>query len=443
MSQLYSSFSTFWFNNIWVGQKLTKKGQITSQDTKNLKWYQKYRKILAIGIPCCIVWITYFTVMSFGSEIFKTENDFDIWTEIFCPGEVPNSCKNDENSKGTPRYYMTFVMIFGSLVAGATSEGGGAIAFPFMTLVFSVKPTIARDFSLVIQSVGMTSALFTIFFMKVRLVQLHVIVLASISSVFGISLGLEVLADLIPPIYIKMWFAVVFGSFAIALFLVNRHHDRQVFEQIADWNDSKKYFFTIPGINYNFNWRSIVIIVGGFVGGILTALTGSGMDICLFSVLTLLFRVSEKTATPTSVVLMGINTVIGFLYRLIFQNGLEHEAYRFLAVCAPVVVVGAPFGSYLSSNLSRIVLAWFIYILDAVQFIGALVVLKPWNKNAWVLISSGMFLILAVAIFWLMNWQGLRILNRRSKETDKEKEQEKDNLAFTLEFGSNENKIEP
>ena len=30
---------------------------------------------------------------------------------------------------------MTFTMVFASFVAGATSEGGGAIAFPIMTLI--------------------------------------------------------------------------------------------------------------------------------------------------------------------------------------------------------------------------------------------------------------------------------------------------------------------
>ena len=35
-----------------------------------------------------------------------------------------------------------------------TSEGGGAVAFPVMTLALNIKPTVARDFSLMIQSCG-------------------------------------------------------------------------------------------------------------------------------------------------------------------------------------------------------------------------------------------------------------------------------------------------
>ena len=37
---------------------------------------------------------------------------------------------------------------------GMTSEGGGAVAFPVMTLALNIPPPVARDFSLMIQSCG-------------------------------------------------------------------------------------------------------------------------------------------------------------------------------------------------------------------------------------------------------------------------------------------------
>ena len=42
------------------------------------------------------------------------------------------------------------------------------MAFPIMTLVFGIPPPVARDFSYMIQSVGMTAAAFTILWMKVQ-----------------------------------------------------------------------------------------------------------------------------------------------------------------------------------------------------------------------------------------------------------------------------------
>lgn len=44
-------------------------------------------------------------------------------------------------------------------------------------------------------------------------------------------------------------------------------------------------------------------------------------------------------------------------------------------------LTGAPLGSLLGSHLHRLVLASFIYITDGVQFIGALVIVKPWSAE--------------------------------------------------------------
>ena len=49
---------------------------------------------------------------------------------------------------------MTLTMIIGSFIGGATSEGGGAVAFPVMTLALALEPGVARDFVYVSQSAG-------------------------------------------------------------------------------------------------------------------------------------------------------------------------------------------------------------------------------------------------------------------------------------------------
>ena len=74
-----------------------------------------------------------------------------------------------------------------------TSEGGGAVAFPVMTLVFSIKPAIARDFSLMIQSAGMSAAAFTIYFMKVQL-EWHSLILCTLGGLGGSIFGYHVVS---------------------------------------------------------------------------------------------------------------------------------------------------------------------------------------------------------------------------------------------------------
>lgn len=119
----------------------------------------------------------------------------------------------------------------------------------------------------------------------------------------------------------------------------------------------------------------------GFIGGIFSSIGGSGLDMCAFSVLTLLFNVTERGATPTSVVLMAINTAVAFLFRRFIMNGVDPVVYDMWLVCIPVVVIGAPLGAIVSSHCHRQVLAAAIYVLDTVQLIGALVVVQPWSRT--------------------------------------------------------------
>ncbi|OAD19453.1 Permease [Candidatus Thiomargarita nelsonii] len=57
-------------------------------------------------------------------------------------------------------------MIFGSMIAGGTAMGGGAVAFPVFTKILDITPHDAKVFSLAIQGIGMTAASVTIFLTK-------------------------------------------------------------------------------------------------------------------------------------------------------------------------------------------------------------------------------------------------------------------------------------
>ena len=68
-------------------------------------------------------------------------------------------------------WQVALTMVFGSLVGGGTSEGGGAIAFPIFTKLLHIAPRDARSFSLAIQSVGMGAASLSILYLRMVLVQ--------------------------------------------------------------------------------------------------------------------------------------------------------------------------------------------------------------------------------------------------------------------------------
>ena len=287
-------------------------------------------------------------------------------------------------------WFMSVTMVFGSFVAGATSEGGGAVAFPVMTLLFDIQPNVARDFSLMIQSFGMSAASLLIIVQGIK-VEWKAILWSGLGGVIGIALGLTSIAPLVAPAAAKLFFTSLWLAFAIALYLINRHHDREVKTEIEGFEP--KHAAVLFGI--------------GVLGGIISSITGSGLDIITFSLLVLAFRITESIATPTSVILMASNAVAGFFWKGVVLDGMAPEAFPYWYVCIPVVVIGAPLGARFVKNRSRLTIATILYTLIAVQFVGALFV-TPLNPllvaTIVVTFSAGALL------FWLMARMGSKRL---------------------------------
>uniref|UniRef100_A0A914RRE4 Membrane transporter protein n=1 Tax=Parascaris equorum TaxID=6256 RepID=A0A914RRE4_PAREQ len=118
-----------------------------------------------------------------------------------------------------------------------------------------------------------------------------------------------VVDSLLSPAEKKMAFVSIFFSFALALYLLNSEKKRVTFDSIQN--------FTVI--------KAITLMVNGFIGGIFTGVAGSGIDVYSFSILTLLFRISEKVATPTSVVLMSANSMAGFFWRRFMDDAISQH----------------------------------------------------------------------------------------------------------------------
>ncbi|KAK5972763.1 hypothetical protein GCK32_013251 [Trichostrongylus colubriformis] len=234
------------------------------------------------------------------------------------------------------RWQMPAIMLLGSTVAGMTAEGGGAVAFPFMTLCLQIDPVTARDFALMIQSFGMGCALFAVLYMRIQIEE-RSLLFGCLGSIPGMILGFAFVDELFDGPQKKMLFVSIWCSFAIALYLLNSQKKRITYSTIPDFKP----------------WKAMVLVATGFVGGIFTSFAGSGVDICIFSINTLLFRVSEKTATPTTVVMMGLNSIIGMYCRAVWYANVSEITFEYLKVTIPVAVTMAPVGSFLGSHFHR------------------------------------------------------------------------------------------
>lgn len=255
----------------------------------------------------------------------------------------------------------SLTMTLGSMIAGGTSMGGGAVAFPVFTKVLHIDPHNAKLFSLAIQSIGMSAASVAICLTGIK-VEWRIIRWGSLGGIFGIFLGLGFLAPVLPPDIIKMSFTMMATSFGITLLALNRR--------------TRNYHFCMPIWT---NRERFILFFAGFLGGMMSGLVGSGIDIFTFSVMVVLFHFCETVATPTSVIMMAFNAIVGFGFQLFILKDFSEPVVSYWLAAVPVVVVGAPVGAMLCSMMTRQMIANILIGLILVEVITSLLLvsIKP------------------------------------------------------------------
>lgn len=255
---------------------------------------------------------------------------------------------------------ITLTMAFGSFIGGATSEAGGAVAFPVFTKLLAIPAKQAKLFSLATQSIGMGSAFLTILLLRIR-VEWRAIFWTVLGSIPMLPVGLS-LAGVLPSSAVRILFTVVQCSFALALYLHNRKPDQCRNDALPQCTARERG----------------ILLLFGMVGGLVSGLLGSGLEVIVFSVLVLLFRLCEKTATPTVIVMMVLTTWAGFAMILARGEFVAPVTDYWLAAI-PIVVVGGPLGVYACSHMSRILIVRVLIVLILAELASSLLLI-PLDK---------------------------------------------------------------
>lgn len=281
-------------------------------------------------------------------------------------------------------WQMGMTMALGSFVAGATPAGGGAVAFPVFTKAFDVSSSDARTFGLMIQSIGMTMASL---FIVVRGIPIdwRIIRWGAAAGCLGALLGGLTFNNLgdIP----RMVFTSITTTFGIALLFLHWFLRQKHDSQDLIWKMRQRLHFA--GI--------------GFVGGVISSMTGSGVDMVLYIVMTLGYGMAERLAVPTTVVCMATVSIIGFFTHQVLLEDISPSVWGYWVVCSPIVAVGAPFGAWVVSKISRDLLIGMILTLVSLDLCSTLWLLKiDGFKSVIILVTLGFS---TIWIFSLLKWR--------------------------------------
>lgn len=256
------------------------------------------------------------------------------------------------------RWPIAAAMTLGSYVAGATPMGGGTVAFPILVLLFDHPASVGRGFSFAAQATGMTSAAIFIFATG-RPVAVRLLGWTMLGSAVGVPLGLAFLTPMAPEIAVKVTFAVLWASFGVMTI-------RRVFE-----------FSRVEGVtpvrpSFDRTWGLGLGLLGG---ACVAAVTGVGIEMLVYTSLVLVRRADLKIAIPTAVTAAAFASLIGLIATVVLHRAdpvrhpLDPEVFYSWLAAAPIIVLGAPFGSFMMSVIPRTWTLLFVAALSLGQFV--------------------------------------------------------------------------
>lgn len=274
-------------------------------------------------------------------------------------------------------WFYPVIMVLGAFVAGVTPEGGGVVAFPVLNIFIGIERTIARDFSLMIQSIGMTSASIFILTHSSNNLRTYKPMLWLIPVAFiGFMLGMLILQS-IPVVIIQALFLSLIATFAVIYYLSDHRGTEDTLKL------TKRHDHAV----------TIVILL---MGGMCASLFGTGADIILYTLLVTRFGMQEKIATHMSIMMMAAISIMGFAYRHFVDGDLTQYQVQIWLCAFPVVLFMAPLGAYVLKMINREWMLKFIVVLN----IGQMIYFNLYKPSLEKFIWSVIFTVVLSLIFY-------------------------------------------
>ncbi len=203
--------------------------------------------------------------------------------------------------------YICSILIGMSL--GLIGSGGSILTVPVLVYLMHINPLVATTSSLFI--VGVTSLVGGLRAYSRGSVDFEAVTEFGIPSIFSIFITRHYLLPALPPHFISV------GSFAVSreMFLMLAFALLMLVAGISMIRS--RYIETNPGeIEGTRQHRSWALVLLGFVIGVITGLLGAGGGFLIIPTLVLFLRIKMKTAVGTSLFIIAINSLLGFVFSL-------------------------------------------------------------------------------------------------------------------------------
>jgi len=309
------------------------------------------------------------------------------------------------------QWASALTMVFGSFVAGSTPQGGGAVAFPVFTKVLDIDASVARTFSLCIQSIGMTAASASIIINR-RVVAWRAVAISAPVAVSAFVISAIVLGDpdtpfwpsRLPGAYVKVSFTLLVAAMALVVWSGYRV---QILERVQALDLSGPRVVA-------------ALVLAAIAGGMASALTGSGADVISYLAVVVVIGLSPRVGVPTTVIVMttvslaglvlygvvdgqlnvsvvddavvaiggrpvemvdgaaqfvSVSSIAGGGAAAVGLDALRFDLFGLWLAAVPVVAFGAPLGAWATSRVTDRQLVRFVVVLAVVETVSTVIFL--------------------------------------------------------------------
>lgn len=250
--------------------------------------------------------------------------------------------------------YLASVLIGISL--GLIGSGGSILTVPVLVYLFTVDAVAATAYSLFI--VGLTALFGSIDYFLKGLVNVKTAIVFGIPSIIAVYLTRAYLVPIIPnEVFSIGAFVVTKSSLLLLLFavmmIISSYTMIKPTKNNVDVNDN----ITEQKFNYP------VILIEGFIVGMITGLVGAGGGFLIIPALVLLSKLPMKEAVGTSLVIIAAKSLLGFLG----ESSETVMDWMIMGKVSLLAVLGIFIGSYLSKKIDgkklKPAFGWFVLVM--------------------------------------------------------------------------------
>lgn len=245
------------------------------------------------------------------------------------------------------------------LLLGLIGGGGSILTVPILVYLLKIPATLATSYSLFI--VGTTALIGCIQQMLRGNVAYTAGILFGFPSVIGVYISRKWLLPLIPDlIFSEYSFSLSKDTILIVLFAV----------LMITSSLSMIYKKSPPKI---IEKKPHLVVFEGLVVGVFTGLIGAGGGFLVIPALVNWVGLDMKVAVGTSLLIIALKSLIGFIGDLQRDVQMNWELLLFFSGCAFTgILIGSYFNKRFSTNLLKQVFGWFVLVVGVVMIVAEL-----------------------------------------------------------------------